>query len=148
FMPRLDFCCFGKGETKPMKSFLKRLAGTIPVLLGVVLLIFIMLRIIPGNAAVVLMGEHIDPETVARLTANMGLDDPLFVQFFRYIANALRGDLGISYRYDRPVAAMIAEAFPYTLQLALLAALFAWALGLAAGVAAAIRKDRLLDRLF
>ena len=131
-----------------MKSFLKRLAGTIPVLLGVVLLIFIMLRIIPGNAAVVLMGEHIDPETVARLTANMGLDDPLFVQFFRYIANALRGDLGISYRYDRPVAAMIAEAFPYTLQLALLAALFAWALGLAAGVAAAIRKDRLLDRLF
>ena len=55
-MPRLDFCCFGKGETKPMKSFLKRLAGTIPVLLGVVLLIFIMLRIIPGNAAVVLMG--------------------------------------------------------------------------------------------
>ena len=91
-----------------MKSFLKRLAGTIPVLLGVVLLIFIMLRIIPGNAAVVLMGEHIDPETVARLTANMGLDDPLFVQFFRYIANALRGDLGISYRYDRPVAAMIA----------------------------------------
>lgn len=131
-----------------MKSFLKRLAGTVPVLLGVVLLIFIMLRIIPGNAAVVLMGEHIDPETVARLTANMGLDDPLFVQFFRYIANALRGDLGISYRYDRPVAAMIAEAFPYTLQLALLAALFAWALGLAAGVAAAIRKDRLLDRLF
>lgn len=117
-----------------MKSFLKRLAGTIPVLLGVVLLIFIMLRIIPGNAAVVLMGEHIDPETVARLTANMGLDDPLFVQFFRYIANALRGDLGISYRYDRPVAAMIAEAFPYTLQLALLASLFAWALGLAAGV--------------
>ena len=131
-----------------MKSFLKRVLGMIPVLLGVVLLIFILLRIIPGNAAAVLMGEHVDPATVERLTRSMGLDDPVPVQFFRYIAGALRGDLGISYRYDRPVTAMIAEAFPATLQLALLAALFAWALGLAAGIAAAIRQNKLLDRLF
>ena len=65
-----------------------------------------------------------------------------------YDCNALQGDLGESYRYSRPVTEMILEAFPYTVELALLAALFAWVLGLAAGVVAAIRQNRLLDRLF
>lgn len=131
-----------------MKSVLKRIVGTIPVLIGVVLLIFIMLRIIPGNAAAVLLGEHVDQATIDRLTQSMGLNDPVIVQFFKYIGNALQGDLGESYRYSRPVTEMILEAFPYTVELALLAALFAWVLGLAAGVVAAIRQNRLLDRLF
>ena len=131
-----------------MKSVLKRIVGTIPVLIGVVLLIFIMLRIIPGNAAAVLLGEHVDQATIDRLTQSMGLNDPVIVQFFNYIGNALQGDLGESYRYSRPVTEMILEAFPYTVELALLAALFAWVLGLAAGVVAAIRQNRLLDRLF
>lgn len=131
-----------------MKSVLKRIVGTIPVLIGIVLVIFIMLRIIPGNAAVTMLGEHVDEATIARLTEAMGLDRSLPEQFFLYIANALRGDLGESYRYRQSVASLIAEAFPYTLRLAVLAALFAWVVGVVSGVIAAIRQNRLLDRLF
>mgnify|MGYP000028084742 CR=1 FL=1 len=108
-----------------MKSVIKRILGTIPVLIGVVLLIFIMLRIVPGNAAAMLLGEHVDQATIDRLTEVMGLDKPVIVQFFDYLAGAIHGDLGISYKYNRAVTDMIIEAFPYTLELALLAALFA-----------------------
>ena len=105
-----------------MKSVIKRILGTIPVLIGVVLLIFIMLRIVPGNAAAMLLGEHVDQATIDRLTEVMGLDKPVIVQFFDYLAGAIHGDLGISYKYNRAVTDMIMEAFPYTLELALLAA--------------------------
>ena len=131
-----------------MKSVIKRILGTIPVLIGVVLLIFIMLRIVPGNAAAMLLGEHVDQATIERLTEVMGLDKPVIVQFFDYLAGAIHGDLGISYKYNRAVTDMIIEAFPYTLELALLAALFAWVLGLGTGIIAAIRQNSLVDHLF
>ena len=127
---------------------IKRILGTIPVLIGVVLLIFIMLRIVPGNAAAMLLGEHVDQATIERLTEVMGLDKPVIVQFFDYLAGAIHGDLGISYKYNRAVTDMIIEAFPYTLELALLAALFAWVLGLGTGIIAAIRQNSLVDHLF
>ena len=131
-----------------MKSVIKRILGTIPVLIGVVLLIFIMLRIVPGNAAAMLLGEHVDQATIERLTEVMGLDKPVIVRFFDYLAGAIHGDLGISYKYNRAVTDMIIEAFPYTLELALLAALFAWVLGLGTGIIAAIRQNSLVDHLF
>lgn len=131
-----------------MKSLIKRVLGTIPVLIGVVLLIFIMLRIVPGDPAAMLLGEHADQATIDRLTEVMGLDEPLIAQFFRYVANALHGDLGISYKYGRSVSDMILEALPYTVKLALLASVFAWVLGLVAGVIAAIRQNSITDRLF
>ena len=131
-----------------MKSVIKRILGTIPVLIGVVLLIFIMLRIVPGNAAAMLLGEHVDQATIDRLTEVMGLDKPVIVQFFDYLAGAIHGDLGISYKYNRAVTDMIIEAFPYTLELALLAALFAWVLGLGTGIIAAIRQNSLVDHLY
>lgn len=131
-----------------MKSVIKRILGTIPVLIGVVLLIFIMLRIVPGNAAAMLLGEHVDQATIDRLTEVMGQDKPVIVQFFDYLAGAIHGDLGISYKYNRAVTDMIIEAFPYTLELALLAALFAWVLGLGTGIIAAIRQNSLVDHLF
>lgn len=131
-----------------MKSLIKCVLGTIPVLIGVVLLIFIMLRIVPGDPAAMLLGEHADQATIDRLTEVMGLDEPLIAQFFRYVANALHGDLGISYKYGRSVSDMILEALPYTVKLALLASVFAWVLGLVAGVIAAIRQNSITDRLF
>ncbi len=131
-----------------MKEIVKKLFGMIPVLLGVMLLIFIMLRVVPGNPATVLLGEHVNQETIDRLTANMGLDKPVAVQFFHYIGNALRGDLGISYSLQKPVTQIIMEAFPYTLKLSLMAALFAWSLGIIAGTISAIYQNRLADRLF
>lgn len=131
-----------------MKYFLKRIVGTIPVLLGVVLLIFIMLRIIPGSPVLVMLGEHYDQETIERLTELMGLDQPLLVQFFDYVKGALMGDLGVSYRYQRPVADMIMGALPYTVKLAVMAALFAWVMGLVSGIIAAVNNNNFIDRLF
>lgn len=131
-----------------MKYFLKRIVGTIPVLLGVVLLIFIMLRIIPGSPVLVMLGEHYDQETIERLTELMGLDQPLLVQFFDYVKGALMGDLGVSYRYQRPVADMIMDALPYTVKLAVMAALFAWVMGLVSGIIAAVNNNNFIDRLF
>lgn len=131
-----------------MRNVVKRILGTIPVLIGVVLLIFIMLRIIPGDPAAMLLGEHVDQATIDRLTEVMGLNRSLPAQFFGYLAGAVRGDLGVSYKYGRPVTEMILEAFPYTMVLALMAAVFAWLLGMAAGVVSAIHQNTLADRLF
>lgn len=131
-----------------LKNVLKRIAVAIPVLIGVILLIFIMLRIVPGDPVTTMMGEHVNPAVIEKISREMGLDKPLYVQFFQYVANALCGDFGTSYRLNRSVTGIILEAFPNTVKLSLLAALAAWLIGITAGIAAAIRKDRLLDRLF
>ena len=120
----------------------------IPVLIGVVILIFIMMRIIPGDPVTMMLGEHVNPQTVERMTASLGLDRPIVEQFFLYIWNALHGDLGYSISMKRDVADLIAIKFPHTVQLALMAAVFAWILGLISGIIAAVRQNRLLDRLF
>ena len=131
-----------------LNRVLKRIAISIPVLVGVVLAIFIMLRIVPGNPVTTMMGEHVNPAVIEKISREMGLDQPLYVQFFRYIANALRGDFGTSYRLNRNVTGIILEAFPNTVKLSLLAAVIAWLIGIVSGIVAAIRQNKLLDRLF
>ncbi len=133
---------------KAAGNLIKKILSIIPVLIGVVLLIFIMLRIVPGDPVAILMGEHVNPDTIERVTRAMGLDKPLWQQFLRYIVSALHGDLGLSYTLKRPVTSVIMEAFPYTVRLALMGAAFAWLVGLSAGIIAAIRPNRLPDRLF
>ncbi len=131
-----------------MKRVLGRLLSMIPVLLGVMLLIFIMLRVVPGDPISILLGEHYSQETVERLTRAMNLDKPLFEQFVSYVAGALRGDLGVSYAMKRPVTELILRAFPYTLKLTVLALIFAWGIGLTTGIIAAITKNKAPDRIF
>ena len=131
-----------------MKSAVKRIISMIPVLLGVMLLIFILLRIVPGDPVSVLLGEHYSQDTINRLTEAMHLDRPVAEQFISYVTGALRGDLGVSYSMKRPVTTIIIEAFPYTLKLALMAAVFAWIVGLAAGIIAAIKENKAPDRIF
>ena len=116
-----------------LNRVLKRIAISIPVLVGVVLAIFIMLRIVPGNPVTTMMGEHVNPAVIEKISREMGLDQPLYVQFFRYIANALRGDFGTSYRLNRNVTGIILEAFPNTVKLSLLAAVIAWLIGIVSG---------------
>ena len=131
-----------------MKRVLGRLLSMIPVLLGVMLLIFIMLRVVPGDPVSILLGEHYSQETVERLTRAMNLDKPLFEQFVSYVAGALRGDLGVSYAMKRPVTELILRAFPYTLKLTVLALIFAWGIGLTTGIIAASTKNKAPDRIF
>ena len=130
------------------QSFLRRLLESVVILIGVALLIFIMLRVIPGNPIETMMGEHASQSTIDRMTAELGLDQPIHIQFLRYISGALRGDFGTSYSLGKPVSLLLKSAFRNTLYLALFAALFAWILGVACGLVCAVSKNRLPDRLF
>lgn len=131
-----------------LKSIGKRILGSLPVLIGVVLMIFFMLRVVPGNAITTMMGEHANAETIERMTQELGLDQPWYIQFFKYVSGLFTGDMGTSYKLHRPVSQLIAEAFPTTVYLALLAAAVAWIIGIACGIVSAVRKDKLVDRLF
>ena len=131
-----------------VKSILKRIGQTAVILIGVALMIFIMLRIIPGNAIVTMMGEHANPEAIVRMTAELGLDQPIYVQFWKYITGVFSGDLGTSYSLNRSVSELIATSFPNTFRLAIAAALFAWTLGIVCGIIAAVKKNSLLDHMF
>ena len=131
-----------------MKAAVKRLVSMIPVLIGVMLLTFIMLRAIPGDPVSILLGEHYSQEKIDRLTRAMNLDKPMWEQFVSYMLGAFRGDLGISYMMNKPVTGLIAEAFPQTFRLALMAAAIAWAVGLIAGITAAVKQNKLPDHLF
>lgn len=131
-----------------LNNILKRVLQTVFILLGVALLIFLMLRIIPGNAIVTMMGEHTNPEAIERMTAELGLDKPFYVQFWIYLKGVLTGDLGTSYSLNRPVSDLIGTAFPNTVRLAVLAALVAWIVGILCGIIAAVKKNSILDHTF
>lgn len=131
-----------------MKNIIKRIIGAIPVLIGVVLVIFIMLRIVPGDPVTTMLGDHVNEQVIAKITQEMGLDQPLYIQFFKYIGNALRGDFGTSYSYNRSVTSLLLESFPNTVKLAVLGAIFAWVIGIVAGIIAAVNQNKLLDHLF
>lgn len=129
-------------------TLVQRLIQAVIVLIGVVLLTFVMLRIIPGNPVETMMGEHADSATIQRMTEEMGLNQPLYIQFLRYISSAIRGDFGTSYSLGKSVSELMRNAFANTLVLALCAALFAWVVGIGCGILSAVRKDHLSDRLF
>lgn len=131
-----------------LKSIGKRVLQTIIVLFGVALAIFIMLRIIPGDAVTTMMGEHADTATITRITAELGLDQPFYVQFWKYISGALTGNFGTSYTLKKSVSSLLATAFPNTVRLAVAAAIVAWVIGIVCGIIAAVRKNGIIDRLF
>ena len=130
------------------KKIIQRILISIPVLIGVVLLIFLMLQVVPGNPVAIMMGEHIKQDVIDRMTEIYGLDQPVLVQFGKYLINMLHGDLGVSYKLSRPVTSLILDAFPYTVKLALAAAAVAWLIGIPAGILSAVKKNSLVDRLF
>lgn len=131
-----------------LKSIVKRILISIPVLFGVALLLFFMLNIVPGDPVTVMMREHAKPEVIARMTEEMGLNDPWYVQFGRYIGGVLHGDFGTSYKMNRPVTGLLLQAFPRTLKLAVCAALVAWIIGIPAGIISAVKRNTILDRMF
>lgn len=131
-----------------LKNILKRIAVSVPVLIGVILIIFIMLRVVPGDPVATMMGEHVNQAVIDKVSREMGLDQPLYIQFFKYVANALHGDFGTSYRLNRNVTHIILESFPNTVKLSVCAALVAWLIGITAGIIAAVKQNKLLDRMF
>lgn len=131
-----------------LKKIINRILISIPVLIGVILIIYLMLNVIPGNPIVVMMQEHVKEDVVERMTEYYGLNDPVLVRFFRYLGNLLQGDMGESYKLNRSITDLIGEAFPYTLKLSIAAVCVSWVIGIPAGIAAAIKKNTLVDRGF
>ena len=124
----------------------RRLALTVPTLFGVLVVTFLLLNVIPGDPVLEMVGERADSATIARLRAELRLDDPLPVQFGHYLWGVVRGDLGRSYITRRPIARDLAERFPKTAQLALAAMVFAALSGITLGVVAAARPGGVVDR--
>ncbi len=126
----------------------RRLLLALPVFIGVTLVTFALMQIVPGDPVALLMEEKIatvDPDAARIIRAKWGLDDPVPLQYLKYLRNALRGDLGISYRTDRDVLPSILERVPATGKLAAAALVLAIAIGVPAGVVAALRQNSLLD---
>lgn len=123
----------------------RRLLLTIPVLLGVATLVFLLIHLVPGDPAQSMLGEGAAPQDVAALRSRLGLDRPLPVQFGRFVGGLFRGDLGTSLRTGEPVASSIASRMPATAELAFAAMAVALLIAVPLGVAAAVWKGTLVD---
>lgn len=129
-----------------MGSFvLRRLAQAIPVALLVATLVFSLVHLIPGDPVEMMLGEGARPGDVEALRQRLGLDRPLPEQYFSFLTGLLRGDLGTSLHFDRPVSQVLLQHFPATLELALAAMLVALGLALPLGVLAALYRDGVVD---
>lgn len=126
----------------------RRLLASIPVLIGITAILFVMLNVVPGDPIALMMKEHASPDVIERVRTQMHLDDPIIVRYFRFLWDAVQGDMGTSIKLKRPVTNLIAAAFPNTLILAASAALVSWVIGIPAGIISAVRRDTMVDHLF
>jgi peptide/nickel transport system permease protein/oligopeptide transport system permease protein len=124
---------------------LRRLALSAPVLVGITLVIFCAIRLLPGDPAIVMAGDLASGEYVDQLRHSMGLDKPVWVQYAIYLDNVAHGNLGRSTKSLRPVFAEIRDRYPYTIQLTVAGMLVAAALGISAGAVSAVRRDSVFD---
>ena len=126
---------------------LKRLLGIIPVIFGVLLLTFVLVHSIPGDPVEVMLGESATSADREVLRHNLGLDKPLTIQFFQYVAKVAQGDLGVSTHSKKPIVDLLAERLPATMKLAALALMIAISIGVPLGIVAALKVDRWADNL-
>lgn len=128
-----------------LRYILRRLISAIPVLLGVLLVVFVLVRLIPGEPCKAILGEKASPETCERFNREHGLDRPLPVQFFIYMGDVLQGDLGNSIRFARPVTTILVERLPTTVELTIFALSIAVIVGIPLGIISAIRHNSPVD---
>jgi peptide/nickel transport system permease protein len=125
---------------------IRRLFTSILVLFGVSILVFSVIHLVPGDVTMAILGrQKVSPEKVAELREQLGLNDPLYVQYGRYVFKALQGDLGVSIRSYLPVSKSIGDQLPSTIALALSAMIIALSLGGILGIAAALRQGTWFD---
>jgi ABC-type dipeptide/oligopeptide/nickel transport system permease component len=124
----------------------QRLVGTIPVLLGITVLVFLILYLMPGSPAqTLLFGKQATPEQIDELNHQLGLDRPLVVQYFSYLGDVVQGNLGTSYATQRDVSEEITSQFPSTLLLAAAGMAVALLIGIPAGILAALKRGSWID---
>jgi peptide/nickel transport system permease protein len=128
-----------------LRFVVRRLLLLVPILIGLSILVFFWIRALPGGPAQSLLGERATEATVREIEEQYGLDDPIYVQYFRYVENIASGDFGTSIRSRRPVTDELRERFPATIELALAAMIFSVALGIPLGFLAAKRYGTIVD---
>lgn len=129
---------------------LKRLLQTIPLLVGIITVTFFVIRLAPGDPIDIYLESQrqhqLDPEVIELIRWKYGLDQPIHVQYVKWLGNVVQGDFGESFRHRRPVISLLAEAIPYTLQLTILALLFDALVGIALGIFSAVKQYSALDK--
>ncbi|WP_349772303.1 ABC transporter permease [Lederbergia citrisecunda] len=125
---------------------MKRLGGLIPVLLGVTILVFSIMHLSPGDPAKIILGPKATAESIAKLNAQLGLDQPLYIQYFTWIGNVFTGDWGRSIQMKMDVLPLVIDRFNATLILTISSALFAAVIGIGVGIISAYKKYSWIDR--
>lgn len=128
-----------------LRFTVRRLLLLVPILIGLSILIFVWIRALPGSPAEALLGERADEESIAEIRDQLGLDDPIHIQYWRYLQTLADGELGTSITTRRPVTEELKERFPATIELTLAAGFFALLFGIPLGFFAAKRYGGLFD---
>src|SRR5829696_478533 len=126
---------------------LRRLLQAVIVMVAVAFIAFMLFQYV-GDPVVFLLGQDAKPDQIAQLRTDLGLDQPFFVQFWHFLVNAAQGEFGLSLRQGAKVSRLIGERFPATLELSLVAAIAAVAIGIPMGVYAALRRGSFLSQVF
>src|SRR5437879_4604218 len=129
-----------------VRFFARRILLTIPVLIGMSVMVFLLLRLVPGDPAQVIMGLRATPEGLAAIHRDLGLDLPVFQQYLHWLGSLLSGDLGRDYRSNVAVAHLLAERLPVTIELTLLSLAIALLVAVPLGVQAAVHPGGIADR--
>lgn len=127
--------------------FAQRLAGTLPVLLLISLLVFLLIHAAPGDPTLLLLGEETNAAEVAKAKERWGLDQPLYIQYLKFLRSAFAGDFGRSFKYTDPVINVIMSRLPATIELAIVAIIIATLLAIPLGVWAGARPNSWIDNL-
>ena len=130
-----------------VRYLLHRFLFILPQLLGIVLVSFLLVKSIPGDPAVLMLGPTATPDAIASLRTQMGLDQPLYMQFILYVTHLLHGDLGTSWQTTRPVLDDLIQRFPATLELVTYSLILAIAVGMGLGIASALNPKGWVGRL-
>ncbi|MDU6728702.1 MAG: ABC transporter permease subunit, partial [Bradyrhizobium sp.] len=129
-----------------LRFALTRLSLVVPTFIGITLLVFVLIRLIPGDPIETMAGERgIDPARLAQLRKDYGFDQPVLVQYGFYLSRLVHGDFGRSIVTHEPVIAEFQSLFPATVELSICAILFALCIGLPAGIIAAVRRNSIFD---
>lgn len=124
---------------------LRRILQTIPVIIGVTFVVFFIMQLVPGDPAVLLAGEGASKETIEAIREQLGLNQPLYIQYFDYLTSVFKGDLGVSLKNSQPVLDEILVRLPITIELAFFSIIITIVLGMAAGIISAVKPYSLTD---
>ena len=124
---------------------IRRTLEAIPAVIGVSILVFLLIRLIPGDPTTVMLGERATPEQAEEILERLGLNEPLHTQYFIWIGNLIRGDLGDTIRGNIPISLELSRRFPATAELALSALLLSTAIGIPIGILSAVKRNSIVD---